>query len=82
LPTILTAFKIDYTPYLNTQGVLPLLLNMAGLGVTPPHSHTILSTMVVFCNIAINLTLFLYLFLTARELWRQRVLLSSPRPSP
>lgn len=72
LPTILTTLGIDYTPYLNTRGVLPLLMNMAGLGVTPPHSHTLVSTMVVFCNIAINLTLFLYLFLAARELWRQR----------
>ncbi len=73
LPTILTALKIDYTPYLNTRGVLPLLLNMAGLGVTPPHSHTIPSTMIVFCNIAINLTLFVFLFLAALELWRKQI---------
>lgn len=72
LPTILTALKYDYTPLLNTRGILPLLLNMIGLGNTPPHSHTTFSNIVVFCNIAINLTLFYYLFLATRELWRQR----------
>ncbi len=79
LPTLLTTLKIDYAPYLNARGVLPLLMNMAGLGVTPPHSHTVLSSVVVFCNIAINLTLFFYLFLAARELRRQRLaLVKSP----
>lgn len=69
LPTILTALKIDYSPWLATRGITPLLLNMIGLGNTPPHSHTTLSNIVVFSNIAINLTLFYFLFLAARELW-------------
>jgi hypothetical protein len=73
LPTVLTALKVDYSPYLNMRGVLPLLMNMAGLGVTPPHSHTLLSTLVVFCNIAINLTLFVFLFFAASELWRRQI---------
>lgn len=84
LPTILTALRIDYTPYLNTRGVLPLLMNMAGLGTTPPHSHTILSSVVVFCNIAINLTLFYYLFLAIREIkfTRKSQSITPPAPSP
>jgi len=70
LPTILTALKYDYAPLLSTRGILPLLLNMIGLGNTPPHSHTMFSNVIVFCNIAINLTLFYFLFLAARELWQ------------
>ena len=72
LPTILAALKIDYAPWLATRGITPLLLNMVGLGSTPPHSHTTVSNFIVFCNIAINLTLFYFLFLAARELWHQK----------
>ena len=74
LPSILTALKIDYAAYANAKGFVPILMNMAGLGTTPPHTHTTLSNVIVFCNIAINLTLFYYLFLAARALWHQKKL--------
>ena len=70
LPSILAALKIDYTPYAQGNGYAAILMNMAGLGITPPHTHTTLSNLIVFCNIAINLALFYFLFLAARELWR------------
>lgn len=70
LPMILNALGVNYAAYLNGSGFLPVLMNMAGLGVTPPHSHTLLSNIVVFSNIAINLTLMAYLVLAAREWWK------------
>ncbi len=73
LPTVLTALKMDYASYANGKGFVPILMNMAGLGITPPHTHTLASNIIVFCNIAINLTLFYYVFLSARELWRQKM---------
>ncbi len=74
LPTIFKALGIDYAPYLTNHGFLTVIMNMAGLGVTPPHGHTILSDAVVFFNIGLNLVLMFYLALAAREWWRARTL--------
>ncbi len=67
LPTLLQALNVDYAAYLNQTGFAPVLLNMAGLGVTPPHAHTLFSNIVVLCNIGLNLTLLGYLGLLVRE---------------
>jgi len=72
LPTILKAAGIDYAPYLTGHGFLTVIMNMAGLGVTPPHTHTIASDVVVFFNIGLNLVLMYYLLLAAREWWGTR----------
>ncbi len=70
LPLILNSLGVNYGAWLKGRGFLPVLMNMAGLGTTPPHSHTLLSNLVVFSNIAINLTLMAYLALAAREWWK------------
>ncbi|MCL4395222.1 MAG: hypothetical protein M1482_10545 [Chloroflexi bacterium] len=72
LPHIFTALGIDYAPYLTGHGFLSLITNMAGLGVTPPHTHTLASDVVVFFNIGLNLVLMYYLALAGREWWRIR----------
>lgn len=72
LPTIFKGLGIDYTPYLTGHGLLTVIMNMAGLGVTPPHTHTIASDIVVFFNIGLNIVLMAYLVLAAREWWRMR----------
>ncbi len=72
LPTLLKTLGVNYEAYLNQKGFVPVLMNMAGLGVTPPHTHTLLSNIIVFFNIGLNLTLMGYLALLARELWINR----------
>ena len=72
LPTIFNSLGIDYAPYLTGHGFVTVLMNMAGLGVTPPHTHTILSDAVVFFNIGLNVVLMYYIALAAREWWRSR----------
>ncbi len=72
LPTIFKGLGIDYTPFLTGHGFLTVVMNMAGLGVTPPHTHTIASDVVVFFNIGLNVVLMAYIVLAAREWWRLR----------
>ena len=72
LPTIFKSVGIDYTPYLTGHGFLTVIMNMAGLGVTPPHTHTLASDVVVFFNIGLNLVLMYYLVLAAREWYKSR----------
>jgi hypothetical protein len=78
LPTIFKSLGIDYAPYLTNHGFVTVIMNMAGLGVTPPHAHTILSDAVMFFNIGLNLALMFYLALATREWWRAR----KPNPNP
>jgi hypothetical protein len=80
LPTIFKSLGIDYAPYLTNHGFVTVIMNMAGLGVTPPHTHTILSDVVVFFNIGLNLALMFYLALAAREWWRARRPIPQPLP--
>jgi hypothetical protein len=47
-------------------------MNMAGLGITPPHTHTLLSNLIVFFNVGLNATLIVCVILAAREWWRAR----------
>ncbi len=72
LPAIFKTLGVDYAPYLTGHGFLSVLMNMAGLGVTPPHTHTLASDGVVFFNIGLNLALIIYLFLAARAAWQTR----------
>jgi hypothetical protein len=72
LPTIMKSLGVDYAPFLSGHGLLSVLMNMAGLGVTPPHTHTLASDAVVFFNIGLNLALLVYLFLAARHAWKMR----------
>lgn len=72
LPGVLKTMGVDYAPYLTGHGLLSVLMNMAGLGVTPPHTHTLASDGVVFFNIGLNLALLVYLLLAARLVWKIR----------
>jgi hypothetical protein len=72
LPTVFKSLGIDYAPYLTGHGFLSVIMNMAGLGVTPPHTHSFASDIVVFFNVGLNATLIVYIVLAAREWWRMR----------
>lgn len=72
LPNLLKTMGVDYAPYLRGHGFFSVLMNMAGLGVTPPHTHTLASDGVVFFNIGLNLALMVYLLLAARLAWKTR----------
>ncbi|MBI3914888.1 MAG: hypothetical protein HY327_11975 [Chloroflexi bacterium] len=72
LPTILKSLGVNYEAYLNQPGFLPVLMNMAGLGITPPHTHTMISNLIVFFNIGTNILLGWNIFLAAREKFRRR----------
>ncbi|MBI3538172.1 MAG: hypothetical protein HY070_11535 [Chloroflexi bacterium] len=79
LPMILNALGVNYQAALNQPGFWPVVMNMAGLGVTPPHTHTFLSNVIVFCNIGINIALGAHVFLLAREKIKSRRVSESPR---
>lgn len=78
LPTIFKSLNIDYAPYLINHGFLSVLMNMAGLGITPPHSHTMVSNLVVFFNVGVNATLIVCILLAGREWWRMRTVSLKP----
>lgn len=50
-------------------GLVSVLLGMAGLGQTPPHTHNLFSSLVVFIDTGLNLALLIVAFLAlyARE---------------
>ena len=79
LPAILKSMNIDYAPYLINHGFVSVMMNMAGLGITPPHSHTMLSNLVVFFNVGVNATLIVFILLAAREWWRIKAF--HPKPA-
>ncbi len=81
LPRVFNALEINYTPYLTGHGFLSVVMNMAGLGVTPPHTHTLASTLVVFFNIGLNLALMFYIVLAAREWWQSKNLQQVSEPA-
>lgn len=56
LPTLLNAVGIQITD-IRGHGFGTVLMGMAGLGSTPPHTHIMLSNVLVFINIALNLAL-------------------------
>ncbi len=56
LPVLFNAVGIHITD-IRGYGFGTVLMGMAGLGVTPPHQHILLSTIIAFINIAVNLAL-------------------------
>lgn len=69
LPALLNNFGIQITD-IRGYGFGSLMLGMLGLGTTPPHTHIMLSNIVVFINIALNLSLILFCLLSMYA-WRQ-----------
>lgn len=75
LSTLLAFFGIHITD-IRGYGFGSVLMGMAGLGETPPHTHTLFSTLIVAINIPLNLTLILVTFLAWRQAYRVRKLAS------
>lgn len=71
LPMLLNAVGIQITD-IRGHGFWTVMMGMAGLGVTPPHTHILASTIVAFANIAINLTLILFCLLAVYAWWQAR----------
>lgn len=68
LPALLNAVGIQLTD-IRGYGLGTVLMGMAGLGNTPTHEHILLSTIIAFINIALNLALILF---TATALYLRR----------
>jgi hypothetical protein len=71
LPAILGLFGIHITD-IRGYGFGTVLMGMAGLGITPPHTHILASTIVVFINIAVNITLILFTAFALYAWWQAR----------
>lgn len=56
LPALLAAFGIHITD-IRGYGFGSVLMGMAGLGQTPPHTHTLLSSLIAFIDIGLNAVL-------------------------
>jgi hypothetical protein len=69
LPALMNAIGIQITD-IRGYGFGTVLMGMAGLGTTPPHEHILLSTIIAFINIALNLALILFCA-TALYVWWQ-----------
>ncbi|MBI5031638.1 MAG: hypothetical protein HZB51_14005 [Chloroflexi bacterium] len=78
LPTVLKSLNIDYAPYLTNHGFLTVMMNMAGLGITPPHTHSLVSNLVVYFNVGVNAALIAFILLAARAWWRTRTITLKP----
>jgi hypothetical protein len=62
LPALMNAVGIQISD-IRGYGFGTVLMGMAGLGTTPPHQHILLSTVVAFINIALNLALLIFCLL-------------------
>lgn len=71
LPRFLGTFGIRVAD-IHGYGFGSVVMGMLGLGTTPPHTHTFISTLIVFINIPLNLVLLTYALLALREMWRAR----------
>lgn len=76
LPNLLASFGIQVKD-IRGYGFGSVLMGMAGLGQTPPHTHTILSSGIAFIDIALNAVLIFAVVLAIRE-WAQLRRLSKP----
>lgn len=65
LPTLLNAAGIHITD-IRGYGFWTVIMGMLGLGVTPPHTHILASSIVAFLNVGLNFALIL---LTASALY-------------
>jgi hypothetical protein len=66
LPTLLALFGIHIGD-IRGYGFGSVLMGMAGLGPTPPHTHTLLSSLIAFVDTTLNAVLILVTFLALRE---------------
>lgn len=68
IPAMLAFFGIHLND-IRGYGFASVLMGMLGLGETPPHTHTILSTLIVVINIPLNAALILISFLAFWQIW-------------
>ncbi len=73
LPTLLNVLGIQISD-IRGYGFGTVLMGMAGLGTTPPHTHIMLSNVLVFINIALNLTLIFFCVMALYVWWRMRAM--------
>jgi hypothetical protein len=71
LPSILNSMGIDVTD-IRGHGPLTVVMGMLGLGITPPHTHILASTILVFINIAVNISLILFTLSAIYFWWQAR----------
>ncbi len=71
LPAIMNLFGVQITD-IRGYGFGTVLMGMAGLGVTPPHEHILLSTVVAFINIGLNLALIIFCLYAIVVWWQTR----------
>lgn len=71
LPVILNALGIHITD-IRGYGFGSVLMGMAGLGQTPPHTHTLLSSLIAFIDIALNAVLIGTCLLAMHAWWQAR----------
>lgn len=71
LPAILGMFGVQITD-IRGYGLGTVLMGMAGLGATPPHTHILASTVVAFINIALNAALIILTVLAMYTWWQMR----------
>ncbi len=67
LPALLSNFGIHVAD-IRGYGFGSVLMGMAGLGETPPHTHTLISSLIAFVDIGLNAVL-IGLCLAAMALW-------------
>lgn len=72
LPGLLAALGIHITD-IRGYGFGSVLMGMAGLGQTPPHTHTLLSSLVAFVDIGLNAVLIGFCLATLFAWWSARV---------
>ncbi len=75
LPALLGNFGIRITD-IRGYGFGSVLMGMAGLGQTPPHTHTLISSLIAFIDIGLNAVL-VGVCLAAMWMWWQSVKLST-----
>jgi len=80
LPTILNLFGIQITD-IRGHGFATVLMGMAGLGITPPHTHILPSTVVAFINIGLNAALIILTALAIYTWFQARQAAGTATPS-
>lgn len=81
LPALLANFGIQITD-IRGYGFGSVLMGMAGLGQTPPHTHTLLSSLVAFTDIGLNAVLIGFCLLAIVAWWQARAQPAAGRPVP
>ncbi len=71
LPALLGTFGIHITD-IRGYGFGSVIMGMAGLGQTPPHTHTLLSSLIAFIDIGLNATLIGLCLFTLYTWWQTR----------